>query len=124
MASIVATIVRIAVIPSESMMPALIQDEAVANSKIGCATKTTSTVVDGSSTISVVSTKEKQFIKRFVGVLEDNVVVYESNPYVALCNKNNNECKFRVDRTSEKKPLPWYHSHHQPHPSIGFYQWN
>ncbi|KAL3804698.1 hypothetical protein HJC23_008513 [Cyclotella cryptica] len=142
MASLVATIVRIAVIPSESMMPALIPgdrspslkltalilmkvvlvtrsvlppkvgdvvffdpppsiDEAVANSKIGRATKTASADVDGSPTISVVSTKGKQFIKRVVAVPGDNVGVYKSNPYVALCNKNTNECKFRVDRTGE-----------------------
>jgi signal peptidase I len=76
-------------------------DEAIANSKIGRAAKTASNDVDGTPAVSVVSTKGKQFIKRVVGVPGDTVGVYNSNPYVALCNNNSNECKFRVDRTGE-----------------------
>lgn len=76
-------------------------DEAVANSKIGRVAKTLSNDVDETPAVSVVSTKGKQFIKRVVGVPGDTVGVYNSNPYVALCNTKSNECKFRVDRTGE-----------------------
>lgn len=76
-------------------------DEAIANSKIGRAAKAASTEAGAAPTPSIVSTKGKQFIKRVVGVPGEMVGVYNSNPYVTLCNKNSDECKFRVDVTGE-----------------------
>lgn len=127
-AALLASIVRVAVIPSESMMPSLMPgdvvlvtrsifppragdvvffdppsslDEAIANSKIGRAAAVSGTTVDGKPTTSIVSTKGKQFIKRVVGVPGEAVGVHNSNPYVAMCNENTNECKYRVDRSGQ-----------------------
>jgi signal peptidase I len=56
---------------------------------------------DMTQPVTIVSTKGKQFIKRVVGVPGESVGVYNSNPYVVLCNKNTNDCKFRVDETGQ-----------------------
>jgi len=118
-ASILATFFRVAVVPSESMEPALMPgdvvivtrsiftqpkandvvffnppselDEAIANSKIGRAAAT--------EKVNIASTKGKQFLKRVVGVPGDVVGVRDSNPYVTVECKNDSECTYRVDRT-------------------------
>mmetsp|Transcript_19917 Transcript_19917/g.43180 ORF Transcript_19917/g.43180 Transcript_19917/m.43180 type:complete len:232 (+) Transcript_19917:39-734(+) len=121
-ASILATIVRIVVVPSESMEPALMPgdvvlvtrsiftkpkandvaffnppselDDAVANSKIGRAA--------AAEKVPIASTKGKQFLKRVVGVPGDVVGVSNANPYVTLqCNDADTDCSYRVDRTGD-----------------------
>ena len=126
-AAIIASFLRLAVIPSESMIPALMPgdvvlvtrtilppkvgdvvffdppsslDKAIANSKIGRAAAANGNL-DGVETVSVVSTKGKQFIKRVVGVPGESVGVFNSNPYAVLCSKNTNECKYRIDRSGQ-----------------------
>lgn len=119
-AAILATVVRIVVVPTESMEPALMPkdvvfvtrsiitkpkagdvvffnppselDEAIANSKIGRAAAT--------EKVTIASTKGKQFLKRVVGVPGDEVGVSDSSPYVKLqCNDDNTDCPYRVDKT-------------------------
>ncbi|KAL9183905.1 hypothetical protein ACHAXT_004761 [Thalassiosira profunda] len=118
-AAILATIVRIVGVPSESMEPALMPgdvvlvtrslftkpkandvvffnppselDEAIANSKIGRAA--------ANEKVNIQSTKGKQFLKRVVGVPGDRVGVSHSNPYVALQCSDDEDCTYRVDRT-------------------------
>ena len=118
-AALLASFIRIAVVPSESMEPALQPgdvvlvtrsilpprngdvvffnppkelDEAIANSKVGRAA--------AAENVQVVSTKGKQFLKRVVGVPGDRVGVYNSNPYVLL-GCTGDDCTYRVDRTGE-----------------------
>ena len=84
-------------------------DLAIANSKIGrAAAKEREDASKGnaniqqSEKISIVSTKGKQFLKRIVGVPGDIVGVYNSNPYVKLCNDGgdtDDDCTYRIDRT-------------------------
>ncbi|KAL3768938.1 hypothetical protein ACHAWO_004048 [Cyclotella atomus] len=130
-AAIVASVLRLAVIPSESMIPALMPgdvvlvtrsifqpkagdvvffdpppslDKAIANSKIGRAIEAAAASSSDNSngiTPSIISTKGKQFIKRVVAVPGESVGVYNSNPYVFLCNKNRDQCKYRVDRSGQ-----------------------
>jgi len=117
-AAILASFVRIVVVPSESMEPALQPrdvvlvtrsilpprngdvvffnppkelDEAIANSKVGKAA--------AAENVQVVSTKGKQFLKRVVGVPGERVGVFNSNPYVLECIGD--DCTYRVDRTGE-----------------------
>ena len=119
-AATLATVFRIAVVPSESMEPALVPgdavlvtrsiftkpkandvvffnppselDDAIKNSKIGRAAAT--------EKVTITSTKGKQFLKRVVAVPGDRVGVKNSNPYVAMCQDGNDaECTYRVDRT-------------------------
>lgn len=102
-AAILASFIRIAVVPSESMEPSLQPgdivlvtrsilppkagdvvffnppvelDDAIANSKVGRAA--------AAEKVQVVSTKGKQFLKRVVGVPGDKVGVWNSNPFVLL----------------------------------------
>eukprot|EP00986_Skeletonema_menzelii_P012408 scaffold6832_cov81-Skeletonema_menzelii.AAC.31 len=118
-AALLASFIRIAVVPSESMEPALQPgdvvlvtrsilpprngdvvffnppkelDEAIANSKVGRAA--------AAENVQVVSTKGKQFLKRVVGVPGDRVGIYNSNPYVLL-GCTGDDCTYRVDRTGE-----------------------
>jgi len=118
-AALLATFIRIVVVPSESMEPALQRgdvvlvtrtilpprsgdvvffnppaelDEAIANSKVGRAA--------AAENVQVVSTKGKQFLKRVVGVPGDRVGVFNSNPYVLL-ECGGDDCTYRVDRTGE-----------------------
>ena len=118
-AAILASFIRIVVVPSESMEPALQPrdvvlvtrsilpprngdvvffnppkelDEAIANSKVGKAA--------AAENVQVVSTKGKQFLKRVVGVPGDRVGVFNSNPYVLL-ECIGDDCTYRVDRTGE-----------------------
>lgn len=118
-AALLASFIRIAVVPSESMEPALQPgdvvlvtrsilpprngdvvffnppkelDEAIANSKVGRAA--------AAENVQVVSTKGKQFLKRVVGVPGDRVGVYNSNPYVLL-GCTGDECTYRLDRTGK-----------------------
>ncbi|KAL7429381.1 hypothetical protein ACHAXM_001629 [Skeletonema potamos] len=118
-AALLATFIRIVVVPSESMEPALQRgdvvlvtrtilpprsgdvvffnppaelDEAIANSKVGRAA--------AAENVQVVSTKGKQFLKRVVGVPGDRVGVFHSNPYVLL-ECGGDDCTYRVDRTGE-----------------------
>ena len=115
-AAVLASFIRIAVVPSESMEPSLIPgdivlvtrsilppkagdvvffnppkelDEAIANSKVGRAA--------AAENVQVVSTKGKQFLKRVVGVPGNRVGVKNSNPFVILDDDNT----YRVDRTGE-----------------------
>lgn len=115
-AAVLASIIRIAVVPSESMEPSLIPgdivlvtrsifppkagdvvffnppkelDEAIANSKVGRAA--------AAENVQVVSTKGKQFLKRVVGKPGDRVGVKNSNPFVILDDDN----IYRVDRTGQ-----------------------
>jgi len=118
-AAILASFIRIVVVPSESMEPALQPrdvvlvtrsilpprngdvvffnppkelDEAIANSKVGKAA--------AAENVQIVSTKGKQFLKRVVGVPGDRVGVFNSNPYVLL-ECIGDDCTYRVDRTGE-----------------------
>lgn len=118
-AALLASFIRVAVVPSESMEPALLPgdvvlvtrsilpprsgdvaffnpprelDEAIANSKVGRAA--------AAENVQVVSTKGKQFLKRVVGVPGDRVGVFNSNPYVLL-ECTGDECTYKVDRTGE-----------------------
>jgi len=115
-AAVLASFIRIAVVPSESMEPSLIPgdivlvtrsilppkagdvvffnppkelDEAIANSKVGRAA--------AAENVQVVSTKGKQFLKRVVGIPGDQVGVKNSNPFVILDDDNT----YRVDRTGQ-----------------------
>ena len=118
-AALLASFIRIVVVPSESMEPALQPGdvcfvtrsilpprngdvvffnppaelhEAISNSKVGKAA-----AAEG---VQIASTKGKQFLKRVVGVPGDRVGVYNSNPYVLLeCRED--DCTYRVDRTGE-----------------------
>ena len=113
-ASILAAFLRVVVVPSESMEPALMPgdvvlvtrsiftkpkaddvvffnpppelDIAIANSKIGreAAAAASSSDTTSSEKASIVSTKGKQFLKRVVGVPGEIVGVSYSNPYVML----------------------------------------
>lgn len=127
-ASILAAFLRVVVVPSESMEPALMPgdvvlvtrsiftkpkandvvffnpppelDVAIANSKIGREFALSSASSTDSTPVSIVSTKGKQFLKRVVGVPGDTVGVANSNPYVVLeCDDSNTVCTYRVDRT-------------------------
>lgn len=116
-AALFASFIRIAVVPSQSMEPALQPgdvvlvtrsvlpprngdvvffnppkelDEAIANSKVGRAA--------AAENVQVVSTKGKQFLKRVVGSPGDRVGVRDSNPFVLLECKGD-DCTYRVDRT-------------------------
>jgi signal peptidase I len=120
-ASILATVLRVVAVPSESMEPALMPgdvvlvtrssifsrpkandvvffdppselDDAIANSKVGR--------VAAAEKVTITSTRGKQFLKRVVGVPGDRVGVWNSNPYVAyLCNDRNSDCTYRLDNT-------------------------
>jgi len=132
-ALVISTFVRIVVVPSESMEPALMPrdvvlvtrsvltrpkvndvvffnpprelDEAIANSKIGRAAAKEAEEAkqaggdSSNNKITIASTKGKQFIKRVVGVPRDRVGVSNSFPYVAICNNDESDCTYRVDRT-------------------------
>lgn len=123
-AATLATFFRAAVVPSESMEPALVPgdvvlvtrsvltrpvagdvvffdppselDDAVRNSKIGRAA--------ANEKVTIASTKGKQFLKRVVGVPGDRVGVSNANPYVALrcdADADDADCTYRVDRTGK-----------------------
>lgn len=123
-ASIAATVLRIVVVPSESMEPALMPgdvvivtrsilpprvgdvvffnppselDEAIANSKVGRAA--------ADEKVPLVSTKGKQFIKRLVAVPGEKVGVFNSSPYVVICSRQSvdgeSDCKYQIHKTGE-----------------------
>ncbi|KAL7528949.1 hypothetical protein ACHAWF_002780, partial [Thalassiosira exigua] len=120
-AAFLAAFVRVAVVPSESMTPALMPgdvvlvtrsifakpnvndvvffdpprelDEAVASSEVGRAA--------AAEKVPLASTKGKQFLKRVAAVPGERVGVVDGDPYVPLAcdDRARGDCPYRVDRT-------------------------
>ncbi len=89
-ASILATFLRVVVVPSESMVPALMPGDVILVTRSIFTMPKVNDVVffnpspTKSDAVPIISTKGKHLLKRVVGVPGESVGVSKSNPFVML----------------------------------------